>query len=513
MVLQMSRPSRHPKTGVYWFRKAVPADVRSLVGKREITRTLRTKDPNEARIRHAEVAAEIDRHWKALRSPAITLSHKEVVALAGTWYAEFVKDMSDFPGPPDVWHHMARVEREVRESGKLEQWSGSSVDQLLAREGLHVDADTRARLMEQLSTAHEQAAEHLKRNAEGDYSPDPKAGRFPAWAAPASPTDGREKPDMGKKITLSALLEGWWREAERTGRKQSTYDSFSHAIKSLIKFIGHDDADRVTPDNVIAFKDHLLSSVNPKNGKPLSTQTIKNSYLAGLNVVFKWALANRKLATNPAVGVTLKVTKKAVTRSKGFTDKEASAILQACDALMRGQEKPKTFAAKRWVPWLCAYTGARVGELAQLRKEDVRQEGEHWVIRITPDAGTVKTSQARDVVLHAHLIEKGFPTFVATCPPGPLFLTPAKATGDILGPLGGVKNRLAEFARQYVTDMEVKPNHGWRHRFKTLARNADIDQSVRDAIQGHGPSSVADSYGNVAIEAMVKAMAKFPRQG
>ena len=37
------------------------------------------------------------------------------------------------------------------------------------------------------------------------------------------------------------------------------------------------------------------------------------------------------------------------------------------------------------------------------------------VIRITPEAGTVKTDEARDVVLHPHLIELGFPEFVAQC--------------------------------------------------------------------------------------------------
>ncbi|HEY8132552.1 MAG TPA: hypothetical protein VII12_11745 [Thermoanaerobaculia bacterium] len=31
----MSRPSKHPKTGIYQLRKVVPEDLRKLVGKRE----------------------------------------------------------------------------------------------------------------------------------------------------------------------------------------------------------------------------------------------------------------------------------------------------------------------------------------------------------------------------------------------------------------------------------------------------------------------------------------------
>jgi hypothetical protein len=36
MVLGMSRPWKHPKTGVYWFRKAVPEAMRQLVGLVEV---------------------------------------------------------------------------------------------------------------------------------------------------------------------------------------------------------------------------------------------------------------------------------------------------------------------------------------------------------------------------------------------------------------------------------------------------------------------------------------------
>jgi integrase len=513
MVLMMARPFKHPKTGVYWFRKAVPKDLQGVIGKREFTRTLKTKEPAEARTAHAKVAAEVDKHWQALRSPAESLTNKQAVALAGVFYHELTADLSDEPGSPIIWEHWLRIERDTRAAGKLEQWLGSSVDQLLTRHGLNIDADSRARLLAAISDASEQAGEHLKRNAEGDYSPDPKAERFPQWtpAPPVVPPAG--VPKAAGKAALTGLLEAWWTEAKATGLKPSTHESYSTAIAGFVKYLGHDDAARVTPEDVIGFKDHRLASINPRNGKPISPRTVKGSDLSGLKAVFGWALANRKVLTNPALGVTVKVGKKSVIRSKGFTDAEATAILQATDDLKRGQEQPKTFSAKRWVPWLCAYTGARVGQVAQLRKEDVRHEAGHWVIRITPEAGTVKTDQARDVVLHPHLVEKGFPTFVQGAKPGHLFVTPHKLTRDVLGPLQGITNRLGEQARTVVKDPLVKPNHGWRHRFKTVCRNVGIDPRVMDAIQGHAPRTAGDDYGDVTVAAMALALAKFPRQG
>lgn len=91
-----------------------------------------------------------------------------------------------------------------------------------------------------------------------------------------------------------------------------------------------------------------------------------------------------------------------------------------------------------------------------LREGDVRKAGDHWVIHITPEAGTVKTDQARDVVLHEHLVAKGFPEFVQASKAGHLFLVPA-AGGDVLGPLQGLKNRLAEFAREPLRTRECSP--------------------------------------------------------
>ena len=77
--------------------------------------------------------------------------------------------------------------------------------------------------------------------------------------------------------------------------------------------------------------------------------------------------------------------------------------------------------ARRWVPWLCAYTGSRPGEVTQLRAQDVQRENGLWVIRITPEAGAVKGRRARVVPIHEHLIEQGFIKFAEAQGNGPLF--------------------------------------------------------------------------------------------
>lgn len=143
------------------------------------------------------------------------------------------------------------------------------------------------------------------------------------------------------------------------------------------------------------------------------------------------------------------------------------------------------------MPWVCAYTGARVGEITQLRCQDFREEGGVPVFRIIPDAGTVKTKRFRDVPLHPHLVEMGFLGYVATRS-GTLFFNPARGRGgSAANPISKkVGERLAAWVRGLgITDVDVDPNHGWRHGFKTRGRRGGMRDSVLDAIQGYVPQT------------------------
>jgi hypothetical protein len=55
---------------------------------------------------------------------------------------------------------------------------------------------------------------------------------------------------LGAPKTLSGLLAGWWREAQATGRKPSTYESYRNTVAGLTKFLNHDAAPRVEPPRV-----------------------------------------------------------------------------------------------------------------------------------------------------------------------------------------------------------------------------------------------------------------------
>jgi hypothetical protein len=62
-----------------------------------------------------------------------------------------------------------------------------------------------------------------------------------------------------------------------------------------------------------------------------------------------------------------------------------------------------------------------------------------------------------------------------------------------------------------IRDKKVKPNHGWRHRFKTLSNIYDMRENVVDAIQGHTPATTGRKYGVFEPKAMLAQIAKQPR--
>jgi integrase len=472
-----------------------------------------TSDPSEVKARTARLDEHLEQVWARLREdrPA-GLSQRQAVALAGDLYRAWaggegrertrgvvripVGEVADgesareWQWQPDndpmddeaglwanVQERLAQVaQQDAAHSAKddpedrkrpLEAVYGAIIDGLLSRRAIfRTEPASRELLLKAFHAAMLDAAASRERNAAGDYAPDPKAGRFPEWEDSKSTAPAPPAPSRRAKVPLSVLLEGWWAEAKADNGAVSTYESYSRTVRQLSEFLGHDDASRITEDDIIAFKDNRIAQ-----GK--SPKTVRDSDLAALRSLFGWAVDNRRLSANSAKGVKLRRGKKVSTRGKDFTPEEAKAILRHALAYSPGgREAAKTSAAKRWTPWLCAYTGARVGEIVQLRRKDVRQEGSAWVIRITPEAGTQKTGEWRDVLLHAHLTELGFAAFVERSKGEYLFLN-VKSGGDVRGPWRTIKNRVAAFARQAVTDKRVAPNHGWRHMFKTKLRLAE----------------------------------------
>ena len=490
----------------------------------EVKVSLRTADPSTAKARQGIAAAYLGGYWQSLRNGATSLSHKQCVALSGELFSDFVSATEDFPGSAKLWAKV-RADNDAARSGNfgsaqlmipspertrqsLEDRFGPLIDVILAKRGLVVDDDSRGRLLKQAVAAMNDAAAKIEKFADGDYSDDGTGSRFPKWDD-AVETAGATK----SSITINDLLDGWWKEAQLRAATESTREGYERTIRYFIGFLKHDDATKVTPDDVVAFREHRLHTPNPRTGKPASPKTVKDSDLAALKSVFGWGKDTRKIPLNPAEGITVKLGRKVALREERcFTEAETTAILGNAKAYQRGpKEGEKVALAKRWVPWLCAYTGARIGEMCQLRKQDIDERHGVPVFVITPEAGTTKNKKLRTVPIHQHLVDQGFLTFVQSRPDGYLFLN-ADMGGDWRGPWRTTKNKVRDSVREVYHDPHLQPNHGWRHTFKTIAADfAPGNERTIDAIVGHAPRTEGEEYGEKRVQAMQHVLNLFPR--
>jgi site-specific recombinase XerC len=92
-------------------------------------------------------------------------------------------------------------------------------------------------------------------------------------------------------------------------------------VRQLAEFLGHDDAKRVTTENLIGWKQSMVEA-------GLRPKTIQDAKLAPLRAIFQWGVQNRRIASNPAEGVSLDVRTKQGEKKRSFTDEEAKVTAQ-----------------------------------------------------------------------------------------------------------------------------------------------------------------------------------------
>lgn len=515
MVLGMSRPTKHKKTGVYYLRKRVPLHLVEIVGASVVKRSLGTKDPAEAKIAHRAAETSLLELWAGLAKGAQYLDDEQVEALAGEIYNDelgrFGKVRS-FAAANVHWWHVARnaevvdgtavpAPSEDRREYVL-TFANVYIDRKLAAKNLAVDSDTRRRLQFAVHRALKQAATLYCRQMDGDWRPDPDAERFPGFkdpAAPVGPATKAAKSDAGLDV------DDFWTMTS-VGYSAGTLKRWRPILDRLVASAGIRDMVSITPSHVEAWRDHTLA------GGSVSPRSFKRNDLAAIKTLFGVAVTLKELAKNPASEVTVGQARKAAARSmRGFHDEEAEKILQASLAPAPKRVSAHLAAARRWVPWICAYTGARVNEITQTRACDIKRVDGVWCIHITPEAGTQKSRLKRNVPLHEHLLAQGLVEF-AKAKGGDRRLFAAEKDGGLTRAAEITGGKLATWVRSLgVKDLDVFPNHGWRHKFKTDARPL-MQEMYIDAIQGHAPNTESRKYGAFPARQLVAEIAKMPRQ-
>jgi len=158
-----------------------------------------------------------------------------------------------------------------------------------------------------------------------------------------------------------------------------------------------------------------------------------------------------------------------------------------------------------WVPWIALYSGARLGEIAQLSTIDVRQLHGEWIFHITEegvpvdgaDVKSTKTGGSQRVVpIHSKLIGLGFLRYHAKMVArGERRLFP-QMKRDSRGFFGAA----SKFFNGYFEALDVKVDkklnfHSLRHSVTDAFRRGGYLDEQFNVLLGHTKRTTTGIYG------------------
>jgi hypothetical protein len=94
----MPKPVKDKKSGIFYIRGRVPIDLVAAFGRAEFSKSLRTRDPSEAKAQFAVEYALFQKRFAALRATPKSLPFKKIVSMAGRVYHELMTLLEDEPG-------------------------------------------------------------------------------------------------------------------------------------------------------------------------------------------------------------------------------------------------------------------------------------------------------------------------------------------------------------------------------------------------------------------------------
>ena len=518
------------RNGIYQFKKRVPerlADSQAFGGKRFIQKSLRTRDPREAR----QLAADLDAQFQNLcglaerelspsisfkgtfnvlkaRAPTEVEVQAEVLRLKNGYLARTHRghdtvntiafgqhNQEIYSGSPDyVWHdRLESLEGAFR--GQPDLGTLVAVDRIIKENGWKVETDSSLHdeLCRRIAAAQIEAIEKLFQSERGDFHDQFKV------AGPASAKtllDALEhyqrlkgsRTQMLKKVTVA--VRAW---DDLVGKLLiSSIDRGD--IREFIADLSRVPM-RLRAKNPNASLRDLINHArsNASGETRLEARTIKDNYLSPLSTAVNALREDFPEISNPFEGIKVDgASRKSNKRS--FKDHELQAmfrhpIFTGCKSKTRRNTPGDQIIRDHylWAPIIALWTGMRANEIATLEVEDVRLSELGYAGKPHFRIKAGKTDNAkREVPIHPKLIELGFADYVAKIASAGhkrVFPDWKQPKGKLYSSGASQKN----FNTHVVSccDDDNVSFHTFRHTMKNAMAKARIPEQYQRAILGH----------------------------
>ncbi|MDP1686480.1 DUF6538 domain-containing protein [Hydrogenophaga sp.] len=539
----------------YYVRIVIPDELRDAYGKQRVNIALGTSDRREATLlatlKRAEWLADFEAKRVARNPSAVAAIAPELAALLADMVrvhvlAEDDRVRSDVALLAEMVHVRRELALRAAQPLRIPQWAPSEVreDDLsglnadearelatlnayldgnaamamaggnlkavlplvqaqAAKLGIHLDAKTpgaRDALVLCLKAYRKAHREMTLRDA-GEVVETPP---MPVPVTP-SPAPTQEKPK-----TLRDVFDRW----SRSGVAARSADSVQALERTLRQFEAqHPEVPLVdiSRDMGDLYRTWLLENCKtPKTAR---------DRLTGIKSLLKYAAITLEWTQRHTwVGIDIKA--KTTARRRPLSDDELKKLFST--ELHTRYVLPKVPKAGRdaayWIPLLGAFTGARLGELCQLRTVDVQTiEGMHvFVLTDDGEGQSIKSAAGhRTVPIHSELLRLGFMEYATAT---------KEAGNDSLWPhlplrKGKPSDYFGRWFRDFREDLELHgpglPTfHYFRHTVRPLMRRAGFSESTQDKVTGHETQGsvgtvVYDHWTLEELQAAVEAI-KYP---
>jgi integrase len=545
----MARRSEHLQLrgSTWWLRVRVPNELRPILGKLEIRRTLGTSNAAEAKrlvlIARIKVQAEFDvaratleRHRAAaagIGATKIALTEEQVWSLATRWFVEQERagasrriEIRDEEVIQNLSEDLAHVEQFDEVSVSVHE----EVNKLLAEAGIQsgngsVEPAGRAKLASAIHAAMIERERRLLNRLTGRA----EVTLNPNFHGLSARTE--LQPVAISTVTLADLIRRYNADPTRAAPSRKTklkQDAqarlFMDVIgaKTLVSAIGREqarkllDTVKVLPSNATKrFPKKKLAEVleiaQAKELAPMSVTTA-NSYMSAFVSLLDFAVAEHVIEKNPATG--LRLASDGVKRKDKrlpFTVADLNVIFAArlytgCFDDGTGYNRPGPSRPRRgrfWVPLILLFSGMRMNEVCQLTEDDITIEDGADIILVRADEDGVKRVKTaaghRFVPIHPELKRLGFLDHVAAVrakQPANARLFPELTTAST----GYISDNFSKWSGNFLRSLGIKrPRvsfHSFRHNFRDALREAEIPQERVRELGGWSSGSTEDDYGS-----------------
>ena len=476
------------KSGIYYARKMVPNSLRHKLGP-EIKRSLRTRDKSVAERRIFSFIVETDSILEGAQHRDEFLSPLRMSQIVGKWLvATLGQDMTSrlTGNPEESWvdpsgellpyDSFMDTLRDLR--GTLSSPLIPEAKALLLQEGIFwksLSSGLREGFLEELffakmryyTTLNERyLGRYTDVSASNPYGVSPHSGSYAPPLEPSSPEEAKIKSPHA-----NALLEMWSSEREPSRKSE---DSMRVATDRLTTIIGDLQAHEIKKSHIRAYKEGL-SKITTNKGTTLSVGSINKSITAiGTLLAFaeQQGFFEGSPWSNPTTGMRIH-SKNLDALRLPFTNEEARRIL----------EEPSLGL----IPAIAFFTGARLGEIVQLTRDDILSVEGIYVFDFNAKEGKKIKNRAsiRQVPIHSAILEE-------------VLSLSRIAERELFSTNSGT------YSKSFMTSLRGKISirepkkvfHSFRHTMKDNLRNAGVELVIQNAILGHTTKGVGESYGS-----------------